>query len=211
MKIYFYGRVSKQEQNLENQRIQLYDYLKKKNINYNSDDLIIIEEKISGYKTPYIKRKIGTEILPLIKKNDMLIVCESSRIVRRVSNLLKFVEEEVYKIGFSLHIIKNGLVIDGVPNMMNKMILTVMGMCSEMEIDYLRNRIKQGIKRKRQENGNKWGRPKGIGRKKLEPYKEDIKKYLEIGVTQKKLAQIYEVCETTMNKYVKINKFNQQQ
>ncbi len=203
MKIYFYGRVSTQDQSLENQRIQLYDYLNKKNINYNSNDLIIIEEKISGYNSLYTKRKIGTEIIPNIKKNDLLIVCESSRIVRKVSNLLNFIENEVYKIGFSLHIIKNGMIIDGTPNMMNKMILTVMGMCSEMEIDYLRHRIKQGIIRKRKENNGKWGRGKGSGKKKLDPYKEEIKNLLELGVSQRKLSKKYNVCITTMNKYVK--------
>lgn len=198
--IYAYNRQSTEDQNLENGRLVIYDYLNKNN--YNTSNLDFYSEIISGYKYSYSDRLIGTKILPKIKEGDILIVTELSRISRKLVDVLKFIENEVVKKKFKLIIIKNNMTIDDNP--LNKLIISVLAMCAEFEIDLLRSRTRDGIKRYRNEHNGQWGRRKGQKSKlKLYKYKDDILKMREIGVTQKKIAEKYKVSPLTISKFIK--------
>ncbi len=203
--IYFYNRQSTQEQNLANGRLQLYDYLHKNNYKYDSETLKIFEEHASGYSIPYQNRLLGTKILPLIKISDILIVTEVSRISRKLSNVLEFIEKEVTPRKFKLHIIKNNMIIDDSP--INKLIVSVFGMCAEMEINHLRERTKNGIKRYKLENGGKWGRPKSTkenpAKRKLDKHKEEIFKMIEMNIKKVAIARNFNVTNATMYNFIK--------
>ena len=205
--IYFYNRQSTQEQNLANGRLQLYEYLHKNNLKYDSNNLKLFEEHASGYTKSYQVRLLGTDILPLIKELDILIVTEVSRISRKLSNVLEFIEKEVTPKKFKLHIIKNNMIIDDSP--MNKLIISVFGMCAEMEINYLKERTKNGIKRYKSEHDGKWGRPKATierpAKRKLDEHKEEIFKLVEMNVKKIAIAKKFNVTPTTMYNFIKKN------
>jgi len=199
-KIYAYLRVSTEDQTIENSKLLIYDYLSKNS--YNTTNIVWVCEKKSGYTYGYAERLIGTEILPKIKKNDILIVSSLSRISRKLGDVLQFVEKEVTPRGFKLIIAKNNMVIDDSP--LNKLVLSMLAMCAEFEINTLRERTKQGIKRYKAEHG-RWGRPKGAGKRKLDQYKAEIKTLLENGVKMKFIAQKYSVTPKTLSSYVKLH------
>jgi DNA invertase Pin-like site-specific DNA recombinase len=198
-KIYAYLRVSTVDQTLENSKLLIYDYLNKNGLN--TTNLEFVCEKKSGYKFGYKERLIGTNILPRIKKGDILIVSTLSRISRKLRDILKFVEEEVGPKDFKMIVAKNNLTIDNSP--LNKLLITMLATCAEFEIDVLRERTKQGIKRYKLENNGKWGRRKGEGSLKLDPYLEEIKKLLKMGIKYKSLADKYKVCPNTISNFVK--------
>lgn len=198
--IYCYLRVSTNDQTLENSKMNILEHLVKNN--YDTSNVKWIMEKISGYNYTYKERKIGTEILPNIKEGDMLIVSSLSRISRRLSDILSFVENEVAPRNFTLIIVKQNIKIDGSPSAMNKMLLSVLAMCAEFEITTLRERTRDGIKRFKNENG-RWGRKKGKGKMKLDKNKDIILKSIEEGVKKSFLAKKYKVCPNTISNFVK--------
>ena len=191
-------RVSTEDQTIENSKLLIYDYLKKHGYDLNKIEWIC--EKKSGYKYGYAERKISTDILPVIKKGDILIVSSMSRITRKLRDVLKFVEDEVIPKGFTLIIANNNMTIDDTP--VNKLILSMLAMCAEFEIDIGRQRTKQGIKRYIAENGH-WGRPKGAGKCKLDKYKKEVKYLIDMGVKYKRIAQKYSVTCQTVSTFVK--------
>lgn len=198
--IYAYLRVSTEDQTIENSKLLIYEYLNKNN--YDTSNLKFICEKKSGYKYGYKERLIGTEIIPVIKENDILIVSSLSRISRKLIDILNFVEDEVSIKKFKLIIAKNNMIIDNSP--MNKLLISMLATCAEFEIDILRERTKQGIKRYKAENNGKWGRPKtNTAKRKLDVHKDEIFKLLDMDVKKTAIAKKFNVTNTTMYNFIK--------
>jgi DNA invertase Pin-like site-specific DNA recombinase len=200
--IFCYLRVSTEEQKLESSKMKILEYLVKKN--FNTENVIWVDEKISGFNYSYAQRKIGTEILPKIKEGDMFIVNSLSRISRKLSDITKFIEHEVEKKKFTMIVVDKSIMIDGrdTTNAMTKMIIQVLGMCAEFEVNTLKERVKRGIQNYKQKHG-RWGRRKGSGKMKLDKHKDEILEYLELGVKKKKLAEKYKVSQNTISNFVK--------
>lgn len=198
-KIYVYLRVSTEDQTLENSKLKILEYLV--NNHYDTTNLEYVTEKKSGYKYSYKDRKIGTEILPKIQKGDIMIVNSLSRISRKLSDVLDFVEQEVTKKEFKVIIAKNNMILDNSP--LNKLVLSMLAMCAEFEINVLRERTKAGIERYKKENHGKWGRPKGAGKCKLDKHISDVKKMIEDGVKFKFIAEKFNVSKNTVTNFVK--------
>lgn len=66
----------------------------------------------------------------------------------------------------------------------------VFAMASEIERDLISSRTKEAL-RVRKESGVKLGRPKGPGKSKLDPYKDEIIALLRNGVPKKLVARKY--------------------
>ena len=60
--------------------------------------------------------------------------------------------------------------------------------------------------RKALNTGVKLGRPKGIGKSKLDQYREEIEALLNNGSTQKHIANKYGVREATLSNWIKKHK-----
>lgn len=196
--IFVYLRVSTEEQNLNNSKYKILEYLV--NNHYDTTNIKFFEEKKSGYKYGYKDRLIGKEILPQIKKGDILIVNSLSRLSRKLSDVLDFVENEVIPKEFRVIIVNNNMILDNSP--LNKLVLSMLAMCAEFEINVLRERTKAGIERYRKQN-KKWGRPKGIGKTKLDNNIADIKNMISQGVKKKFIADKYGVTRNTVSNFVK--------
>jgi len=74
--------------------------------------------------------------------------------------------------------------------MESKIVLTMFAMIAEIERDLISERTKEGL-RARKAAGVKLGRPKGPGKSKLDPYKEEIIALLGNGSTKTFVAKRY--------------------
>ena len=86
MMTYGYIRVSSDRQTVENQRFEITEFCKRKQINIDG----WIEETISGTKD-YSKRKLGI-LLKKIQKGDLIICAELSRLGRSLFMIMEILQ-----------------------------------------------------------------------------------------------------------------------
>lgn len=156
MKIVAYVRVSTDKQETENQRGEIRRYIE-------VNKLAHVDEwhdiNISS-KRDLVDRKIDDLILS-INEGDLLICTELSRLGRSLSQLTLIVDQ-IVKRGGRVVFIKNNMDIDPTnrDDVQNKVMLTMFGLFSELERDFISRRIKEALQTKK-DNGVKLGRKKG--------------------------------------------------
>ncbi len=75
-------------------------------------------------------------------------------------------------------------------------------MASEIERDLISQRTKEALKAKTKQ-GVKLGRPRGIGKSKLDAYRVEIEALLNNGSTQAFIANRYRTTEATLSRWMK--------
>ena len=191
-----YIRVSSDKQTVDNQRLAILDYCNKQDIKVDN----WIEVNMSSRKTPN-QRRID-ELLDRLEEGDRLIVAELSRLARSVGQIAVIVDR-LLKNRIRFFSIKEGIELNGKPNIQSKTMITMSSLFSEIEKDLISERTKEGLKRARAE-GKLLGRPKGsLGKSKLDGKEKEIKKYLELGVNKTNIARIFGVGWTTLNHFIK--------
>lgn len=153
MKVIEYGRISTEKQTLEQQNRTVQEWLTRNGL---KADIVITEEGISGGIT-YKKRKLGTEVLPLLEAGDMLIVAEISRLGRSMSDLNKLINDELKPRKIRLVIVQMGIDLDcGNIKAMDEMILFAFSFAAQLEKELIQERTKSALevrKRKIEEEG----------------------------------------------------------
>jgi DNA invertase Pin-like site-specific DNA recombinase len=153
MKVVEYGRVSTDKQTLEQQNRTVQEWLKRNGL---KSDIVITEEGISGGVT-YKKRKLGTDVLPLLEAGDMLIVAEISRLGRSMSDLNKLINDELKPRKIRLVIVQMGIDLDcGNIKAMDEMILFAFSFAAQLEKELIQERTKSALEVKKkqiEENG----------------------------------------------------------
>lgn len=156
MTIHAYVRVSSDKQETENQRGEIRRYIEEKKLPHVDEwhDINISAGKDTA------DRKIDALILS-IKEGDLLICTELSRLGRSTSQLLNIVDNIIAR-GGRIVFIKNNMDIDPLTrdDVQNKVMLTMFSLFAEVERDFLRRRIKEALKTKK-DNGAILGRKKG--------------------------------------------------
>ena len=145
MASYGYARVSSLSQSTA---IQV-EVLKK------SGCTVVRQEKVSGKSTE--GRKELATILEFMAEGDSLTVHKLDRLGRNTRDVLNLVHELTEK-GCSLKVLEPAIDTSGA---MGKMILTVLGMVSEMELGFIKERQRAGIQ-KAKANGVYKGRPSSL-------------------------------------------------
>ena len=84
----------------------------------------------------------------------------------------------------------------------SKIIAMAFSMASEIERDLISKRTREALLVKKQ-NGMKLGRPKGIGKSKLDIYRMEIEALLKNGSTQKFVAKRYQTTEANLHHWLK--------
>lgn len=141
-KIIEYGRVSCSTQSIEQQNRTVQEWLSRNGL---KTDIVITEEGISGGVT-YKKRKLGTEVLPLLEAGDMLIVAEISRLGRSMSDINKLVNEELKPRKIRLVIVQMNLDLDtGNIKAIDQMILYAFSFGAEVEKELIQSRTKSAL------------------------------------------------------------------
>ena len=106
MTYFAYLRVSTTQQDLQNQKLGVLDYCNTRGL----VPLKILTDEIST-QVPWRERQIG-KILDDAATGDVIVVAEISRLARSTLQVLEILELAAEK-GVSVHIVKNGLVMDG--------------------------------------------------------------------------------------------------
>lgn len=150
--IYGYIRVSSDKQTVENQRFEINNFCKKK-------ELIIdgwIEETISGTKS-YDKRALG-KLLKKIKKDDLIICAELSRLGRSLFMIMEILNICMNKECRVWTIKDNYRLGDDIQS---KVLAFAFGLSAEIERNLISQRTKEALARKKAE-GVRLGREKGV-------------------------------------------------
>lgn len=196
--IYGYIRVSTVEQNTLNQKMEISK-------NWKIDEWC--EEQKSG-TIDYRKRNLG-ELIEKMKEGDTLVITELSRLGRSLTmifNIISILKDKKIR----CVAIKNNFDLNPTnPNdIISSVLLFAFGLSAQIERQLISDRTKQGIAVARAK-GKKIGRAKGEKPRwfKLSPYKEEIEKLLEKGMSINALAKMYNVRWATMRNFIKTNRF----
>lgn len=182
MAIFAYLRVSTLEQNTEKNKI---DILKFAN-NNKLGNVEFIEEQISG-KTNFKERKLG-QLLEKMSKNDILIVPELSRLARSITQIFEIIDITKQK-GIRLYAIKENFS-NSEQSITSTVTSTIFALIAQIERELISIRTKEALQA-RKLVGIKLGRPKGKGKSKLDEYKSDILKLVELKVPKTIIAKQY--------------------
>lgn len=196
--IYGYIRVSTDKQTVENQRYEVNEFCKK-NI------LVVdkwIEETISGAKN-LSERKLG-KLLKKMKKNDILICSELSRLGRNLLMIMGILNECLNR-EIQVWTIKDNYRLGSDIN--SKVLAFAFGLSAEIERNLISQRTKEALARKKAE-GIILGRPRGrkSSKTKLTGFEKKIQELLGKKVSYSAIGRILNVHRLTVTAFVKNNK-----
>ena len=193
--IYGYIRVSTDKQTVENQRYEINEFCKK-------NDLIVnqwIEEVISGTKK-LSERKLD-KLIKKMKKNDILVCSELSRLGRNLLMIMGILNECANR-DIQIRTIKDNYQLGSDIN--SKVLAFAFGLSAEIERNLISQRTKEALARKRAE-GQVLGRPKGSKskHKKLSGKEEEIKFLLNKQVPKSTIARRFGVHRLTLDAFIR--------
>ena len=195
-----YVRVSTDSQDYQNQKFEILNYCDKSGLKVDK----WLEVEMSSRRTA--KERRIDELINCLNSNDRLLVSELSRLGRSTGEVIQLIKNlSDQKVEFIA--VKQGFRINSQNNkdMTSKVMVTIFSLLAELERDLISERTKMGLARAKA-SGKKLGRPKGIGKSKLDGKEEVIKGFLDKGVTIANIAKILEVSWGTMDNFIKTRK-----
>lgn len=191
-----YIRISTSLQDLKNQKSSINEFARKNNFIVDK----FIEVEISSRKNQN-ERRIN-EVFSALKENDILIITELSRLGRSLAEILKIVNSLIEK-KVNLITIKEGINLKNKHSIQSKVSIAMFGLFAELERDLISDRTKIALAAKKAQ-GIKLGRPKGPGKSKLEPHKQEIQEFLDKKVSILSISKILGVTYPTLFSFVKV-------
>jgi len=193
--VYGYIRVSTDKQTMDNQRYEINAFCEK-------NVLIVekwVEETISGAKI--VQERLLGKLLKKMKKDDILICTELSRLGRNLLMIMGILNEcmnrevqvwtikDAYRLGKDIN---------------SKVLAFAFGLSAEIERELISQRTKEALARKRSE-GVVLGRPKGSKSKakKLTGREAEIKALLDKKISKSAIARILGVHRLTVADFAK--------
>ncbi len=193
-----YIRVSTIAQDLSNQKKVILEYCNHHKMIV--DDFVDVQSSSRKSKKD---RKIN-DLLDKTQEKDVLVVTELSRLGRSVSEVLDIVNTLVEK-KVRLICIKESIDIEKNQSIQSKIMVTMVSLFADLERDLISKRTKEALALKKA-MGVKLGRPKGPGKSKLEPFKEQIQGYLDKDISMLSISRLLDVSYTTMHNFIRKNK-----
>ncbi|MCP4143438.1 MAG: recombinase family protein [Chloroflexi bacterium] len=198
MKTLAYLRVSKDSQDIANQKLAIHEYAHLNKIKVDE----FIEISASSRKSTR-ERRID-ELLERLNPNDRLIVSELSRLGRSVGQIIRIIDELInQKIIFVA--IKENIILNGRQDIYTKAAVTLFGLFAEIERDLISARTKEGLARARAK-GKLIGRPKGTFSSRLDGKETEIKMLLNKKVSKSSIAKIMDISRTALYSFIKSRK-----
>jgi DNA invertase Pin-like site-specific DNA recombinase len=193
--IYGYIRVSTDKQTVENQKFEIKEFCLKKNIEIEK----WISETISGTKK-LNERKFG-KLMKKLKKGDIVVVSEISRLGRNLMQIMGILNECMEK-EVMVVTVKEGYELGN--NINSKVLAFAFGLSAEIERNLISQRTKEALARKKAE-GVVLGRPKGKSEYtslKLYSKRMQIKEMIENGKSKSFIARKLKVHRITVSKFI---------
>ncbi len=195
--IYGYIRVSTDKQTVENQKFEISKFCEKNNLKVDE----WVEETISGTKS--VDKRLLGNLLKETKKGDMLICSELSRLGRSLFMIMDVLSLCMKK-EMQLWTIKDNYRLGN--DISSKVLAFAFGLSAEIERNLISQRTKEALKRVRAE-GKVLGRPKGRKtlpeKHPLYTKKDEIKKMLKNGTSQRAIAKHFHVNRNTVGRFLK--------
>lgn len=175
-----YIRTSTDKQDLNNQKLEIFEFAKKNKLTI--DDFI--EMTISSRKTS--KERRIDEMLSVLDDADTLIVTELSRLGRSTAEVIGLVNELIKK-QVRVIVIKQNLDMKQ-HDMTSKVMITLFSLFAELERDLISLRTKEALASKKAQ-GIQLGKPKGtIQKSKFDQNILKIQELLALGLSVRKIA-----------------------
>lgn len=195
--IYGYIRVSSDKQSTENQAFEIIRFTESNHIKIDE----WIKEKISS-RAELNERKLGG-LLKRLKKGDVLITTELSRIGRNLMQIMSILHYCMDR-GVRVWTIKDNYRLGA--DIQSKVLAFAFGLSAEIERNLISQRTKEALKRIKSE-GKTLGRPKGRGnnKKKLSGKENKIKTLMERKVAKQQIARIMKVHVNTLRRFIEGN------
>ena len=199
MKTLAYLRVSRDTQDVANQKLAILEFARKQNLAI--DDFISVI--VSSQKSTK-ERKIDW-LVGQLDSGDILIVSELSRMGRSVGEVITTIDALV-KRDIRFFAIKEGIRLNGKVDLQTKVTITLFSLFAEIERELISQRTREALAAAKAK-GKKLGRPKGkLGRSKLDGREEEIKKLLALNVSKASIAKITGVNRGTIVHFIKSRK-----
>ena len=187
-KHYGYCRVSTNYQEVSQQKFTLLEYA---NIHKFQFENII--EVVSSTRKTTKEREIDN-LLSMASENDNIYITKLDRLGRNTKEVLNTIDE-IKNLKITLHIIQDNIIVDPKhTDPISTMFLTLLSAFASMERDFISSRVKNALAN-RKAQGVILGRKKGSisSNTQFEPFKEEIYKYLEVGLSLSKIVKAINV------------------
>ena len=196
MKVIGYVRVSTDKQDVEKQKHLLLQHAQ-------SQQLLITEfihTEVSSQKSTQ-ERRID-ELLVKLKKGDVLMVAELSRLGRNMLQTLNIINDLSEK-GVKIAFVRQPEL--STTGQHAKLLLAIYSYFAETEREYISLRTKQGLAAAKAK-GKTLGRPQGSRNKErvLDPYRDQILDYLKMGLN---LAAIMKIINPQLEQPITYNSY----
>ena len=198
MVTYAYLRVSTNQQDVDNQRHGILEYANQKSLGH----LEFVADSVSGQKR-WQDRELGQLLIETALAGDVVLFAEISRMARSTLQVLEILECCMQR-ELIVHIAKQQMVLDD--NLPSRITATVLGLAAEIERELISMRTKEALA-KRKASGKPLGRPKGrqSAKLKLDPRKEEIKLYLDKGISKRSIAKLVDCAPSTLYYWLERN------
>jgi len=193
--LYAYIRVSTDSQSVENQRFAIEEHCRQNSLSVNK----WVGENVSG-KIAAKKRLLGG-LMTSLRKGDVLICSEISRLGRDMLMVMSILNECMCK-GVKIIAVKGNYCLEN--SLHSKIFAMAYSISSELERDFISQRTKDALARKKAE-GVKLGHPVGVKNKKckLRGKEQKITELRKNKTPIAQIARIFKVDRSTVRRFVK--------
>jgi len=196
MKTIAYVRVSKDSQDVRNQRLAILEFAQQEKLEISA----FMELSMSSRRSPKA-RQIDLLMAQLVS-GDTLVVSELSRMGRSVGEILT-TGDALVKQQVRLMVIKEGIRLDGKQDLQSKVMVTLFGLFADIERELISMRTKEGLAAARA-SGKRLGRPKRkLGQSKLNGKEDDIQRLLTLQVSKSSIVKITGVDRSTLYHFMR--------
>lgn len=192
MAVIGYIRVSSNKQTLEHQEFEIRKFATARQIKIDK----WVEEKISSRKA--LKKRKLYSVLCRLKKGDILITCEISRLGRSLLEIMHILEKCMSKDCQVWTIKENYRLGDDIQS---KVMAFAFGLSAEIERQLISQRTKASLESLKA-NGRRLGRPLSSQTQKLNKNEERIKGLIDLGFSKYQIARIMEVAPITIDRFL---------
>jgi DNA invertase Pin-like site-specific DNA recombinase len=195
MTIAAYLRVSTEHQDLDNQRFAVGEYCKTHHLALAD----VVTDTKSG-KLSWRDRDLA-KLIARLAPGDILVTPELSRLSRSLQDVFSLLAETA-RLRITVHIIKGNFIIDG--SLQSTVLVAAFGLASEIEREFISQRTKEALARKKRE-GQTLGRRMGSknSKTKLSGQEETVDNYLKLGLSAPAIAKLVKVHPETIRRYAR--------